>query len=126
MTAVMTSAIERYLAAVNSLDRTAYLACFSPEAVVLDPYGGRPSQGQEGLNKFFNGMERTWASFTMTAGRSYVSGNRVAFAWSVRATAKSGKTADFEGINVLTVGEDGLVTQLEGYWDMGAMIAQIK
>jgi hypothetical protein len=38
----------------------------------------------------------------------------------------SGKRADFAGINVFTVGEDGLISRLEGYWDYAAMVAQIR
>ena len=122
----MSSVISNYFAALSAMDRQTYLACFDENAEVLDPYGGRPLQGQVGLNKFMDGMERTWDIFSMVPGESYASGNRVAVNWSTTATAKSGKTAQFAGINVFTLTEEGLISRLEGYWDFKAMVAQIS
>lgn len=124
MTTIPT-AIEQYRQALNSLDRAAYHAAFTADAVVLDPYGGRPLEGTAGLDKFFNGLERTWAAFTMTYGQAYASGDRVAVNWQVEAEAKSGKGARFAGINVFTLAESGLISRLEGYWDARAMMAQL-
>ena len=126
MTDSIRSTSDNYFAAVSQLDQAAYLACFASDAVVHDPYGGRAWQGHEGLTKFFGGMERTWASFTMTPGESHVSGNRLATTWTAQGVSKNDKTAQFAGINVFTVNEDGLITQLEAYWDFKAMVAQIS
>ena len=125
-TMMMASTISSYFTALNQIDRRAYLACFSPEAVVQDPYGGRPLRGEKGLHKFMDGMERTWAAFEMTPGESFAASDRVAVGWQARAEAKSGKTAVFAGINVFTLDEDGLIAQLEAYWDFPAMVAQIS
>lgn len=126
----MASIIYEYFQALNTMDRAAYLACFTQDATVLDPYGGRPLQGREGLNKFMDGIERTWSEFTMTPGELFVVGDRVATSWTTKATAKSGKTAKFAGINVfslsLSLDEAGLISRLEGYWDFKAMLAQIS
>ena len=126
MTALIHSASNYYFAAVSSLDKAAYLACFSEDAIVHDLYGSRPWQGHEGLSKFFGGMERTWTSLIMTPGETYVSGNRLAATWTAHGISKSDKFAQFTGINVFTVNEDGLITQLEAYWDFKAMVAQIS
>jgi steroid Delta-isomerase len=121
-----TSPIDQYFDALNNIDREAYLACFSNDATVQDPYGGRAFQGQEGLNKWFNGLERTWGRFAMTPGKAYTAGNRVAVTWTAEATAKSGKEAAFDGVNLFTLTEDGRISSLEGYWDATAMMAQIS
>ncbi|MCA9935460.1 MAG: nuclear transport factor 2 family protein [Ardenticatenaceae bacterium] len=122
----MASILDNYFAALTAIDRDAYVACFAEDAVVLDPYGGRPFQGTTGLHKFMDGMERTWDSFQMTPGESYAAGDRTAVSWHCTATAKSGKIANFAGIDVFTLTEDGLISQLEGYWDFKAMLAQIS
>ena len=119
------SAIEQYRQALNSLDRAAYHAAFTAEAVVLDPYGGRPLEGSTGLDKFFSGLERTWVAFTMMYGEAYASGDRVAVNWQVEAEAKSGKRVIFAGINVFTLDQSGLISRLEGYWDARAMMSQL-
>lgn len=120
------STISNYFAALNGMNRAAYVACFTDDAEVLDPYGGRPLQGTAGLNKFMDGLERTWATFTMTTYEGYGAGDRFAVRWTASATAKSGKTAHFGGINLFTLNSDGLITRLEGYWDFKAMVAQIS
>lgn len=122
----MVSITDNYFAALNGIDRATYLACFTAEAELLDPYGARPFLGQAGLHKFMDGMERTWQSFQMTPGTAYAAGDRVAIPWTCTATAKSGKTAQFAGINLFTLTADGLISRLEGYWDFRAMVAQIS
>jgi steroid Delta-isomerase len=126
MKEMMISAFERYFSALNRLDRSAYLAAFTADAVVMDPYGGRPFEGHDGLNKFLNGMERTWGSFQMLPQEYFISGDRAAVKWQTEASAKSGKSASFAGINVFTINEEGLISRLEGYWDAAAMMAQIS
>lgn len=108
------------------MDRDDYLACFTDDATVRDPYGGRPLEGKEGLNKFIDGMERTWRVFHMEPRETFASGDRVATLWVAHATAKSGKTAEFSGINIFTLNEAGLIATLESYWDFEAMVAQIS
>jgi len=119
-------AVDNYFRALNNLDRQAYIACFAGDAVVRDPYGGRVLQGQDGLNKFIDGLQRTWARFQMTPKESFAAGDRIAVSWTATATAKSGKTAEFAGINIFTLGQDSLIHQLDGYWDIKAMAAQIS
>jgi steroid Delta-isomerase len=126
MKATMTTVIEQYRAALNGIDRAAYLACFSEDALLQDPYGGRPLEGVDGLNRFFKGMERAWQSFHMTFGEPYTGGNRVAVSWQVTAVAHSGKQVTFSGINLFTINDDGLISQLDGYWDAAAMMAQLS
>ena len=120
------SSVDRYFRALSDLDRDAYLESFSPDAVLRDPYGGPERQGTPGLNAFFDGMEKTWKSFEMTPEGAYRSGNRVAVPWTASGEAKNGKKAEFAGVNVFTLGEDGRIRQLDGYWDYKAMAAQLK
>lgn len=120
-------AVANYFDALNTLHREAYLACFVEDAVVQDPYGGPIYEGREGLNKFFDGMERTWSTFRMTPEKAYRGGHRYAVPWTVEATAKNGRTATFSGVNLFTLDEpDERISRLEGYWDFKGMLAQIR
>jgi hypothetical protein len=92
---------------------------------VHDPYGGRPFKGSDGLHRFMDNMERTWATFFMEPGDHFAAGDRIATAWKAQATTKAGKTAVFAGIDVFTFDEAGLICQLEAYWDVKAMLVQI-
>lgn len=122
----MISISERYFKVLNNLDREAYLSCFSEDAELRDPYGSRPFYGREGLEKWFTGMKRTWSEFSMKPAEYFPGGERVAVSWVAEATAQSGKTAKFSGINVFTIGESGLIDRLEGYWDAATMMSQIS
>lgn len=118
--------IHDYFTALSEIDRHAFLACFGQNATLHDPYGGRPLQGVDGLNRFMDGMQRTWDRFSMIPGIPHAAGDRIAVNWDAAAVSKSGKTAHFSGINVFTLNEEGLIDQLEGYWDIKAMLAQIS
>ena len=120
------SSVDRYFRAVSELDRDAYLDSFSRDAVLRDPYNGPEHRGQPGLNAFFDGLEKTWDSFEMVPEEAYRSGSRVAVPWKASGTAKSGKTADFAGVNVFSLDDDGRIERLEGYWDYEEMVAQLK
>ncbi len=121
----MVSTISEYFAALNNLDRARYLACFAEGAALSDPYGGPLLEGHAGLNKFFDGMERTWQSFDMQPTDAFAAADRVAVPWKAEAVALSGKQAHFAGVNVFTLDGDK-ISRLVGYWDFRAMVAQIK
>ncbi|UCG23737.1 MAG: nuclear transport factor 2 family protein [Chloroflexota bacterium] len=122
----MISISSRYFEALSNLDRGAYLNCFAADAELHDPYGGRPFAGRTGLEKWFTGMDRTWSEFAMRPGACFVSGDRIAVQWQAEGLARSGKRAEFAGVNVFTVDEDGLISRLEGYWDFAALLDQIQ
>ncbi len=118
--------VTAYFEALNAIDREAFLACFAEDAVAQDPYGAATFEGRDGLNKFFDGMERTWREFQMAPQAFYVSGDRVAAPWKTTAVAGNGKQATFEGVNVFTLDDSGKIRALEAYWDIKAMIGQIR
>ena len=122
----MIMACEKYFHALNNIDRQAFMACFTEDARVLDPYGARMVEGSDGLIRWFKGMEDTWSEFSIQPEEYYVSGDRCAVEWKVEATAKSGKDARFKGINIFAISEEGLISRLEAYWDAAEMMSQIS
>jgi ketosteroid isomerase-like protein len=126
MKAKMITACEKYFHALNKIDRQAFMACFTEEAQIFDPYGSRMVEGKPGLNRWFDGMEKTWSEFSIKPGEYYIAGERCAVEWAATATAQSGKQAQFKGIDVFTVSETGLISSLEAYWDAAEMMSQIS
>jgi hypothetical protein len=47
----MISASDSYFVALQKIDLDAYIACFSKDAEVHDPYGSRPFVKRSGLEK---------------------------------------------------------------------------
>ena len=126
MTIDLPTRVRDYFDALNGLDRSMFLSCFTEDAITRDPYGGPVYEGREGLNKFFDGVERTWASFEMTPKVAYKGGDRLAVPWETSAAAKNGREAMFSGVNVFMVADDGRIRELDAYWDFRAMLAQIR
>lgn len=126
MAAITISISDRYFRALSELDRDAYLGCFGGEAELRDPYGGELFIGREGLAKWFKGMEQTWQEFSIRPVYQTKSGDRLAVQWEATGRARSGKKAQFSGINIFTVDHEGLISHLEGYWDFRSMLAQIS
>ena len=120
----MTSHFDAYFQALKNRDIEAYLAYFTPDAKVHDPYGARPFLGTEGLHKFMDGFERTWASFNITPGQSFAAGDRVAVSWQTEAARKQGKTAVSAGSEWHTLAEDGRISHPEGLEECKRMAAQ--
>lgn len=118
--------VRNYFEALSRLDRDLYVACFTSEAHVRDPYGSAQYEGEAGLNDFFDGMERTWEEFNMTPRAAYEGGDRLAVPWTTVAVAKNGKQAEFSGVNVFSLADDGRIEALDGYWDFKGMLAQIR
>ena len=85
----MRDVVDRYFAAWNSLDPSAYRACFSEDAVVHDPYGATSLQGAAALLEFFCGIAKALQEVTVAVDDMYVAGNRVAVVFKARAWAKT-------------------------------------
>ena len=125
MTISLPTRVRDYFDALHEIDRKTFVACFTEDATTRDPYGGPVYEGREGLNKFFDGIEATWQSFEMMPQAAFKGGDRLAVPWQTTAVAKNGKRAEFSGVNVFTVAEDGRIRALDAYWDIRAMLAQI-
>ncbi len=122
----MISAIDQYFKALSQIDRNDFLSCFSADAELHDPYGGRPFVGSEGLSKWFDSFERTWTEFSIEAEESHSSGDGTAVKWAATGATHSAKRASFSGIDVFFLNENGLISRMDGYWDAPAMLAQIR
>lgn len=122
----MISATSNYFKALNEGNRDDFLSCFTADAALHDPFGGRPFEGSDGLNKWFDDFIITWKEFSIEVEETYNSGDRAAVKWAARGGAHSGKEANFSGIDVFVVDESGLISRMDGYWDTPSMLAQIR
>lgn len=118
--------IEQYLKALNTFSLDQYLSLFVPDSAVNDPYGTTELRGESGLRKFFATLIETWHYFEMRIDSVYPGGNdRLAIRWSVSATAKNTKTAEFNGISIFQFAGDK-ISRLDAYWHLGNMLSQIR
>jgi steroid delta-isomerase len=119
------TAARRYFAAVGQAERDDFVALFHPDVHFEDPVGSGVLQGHEGVARFHKGLARAWASLRMEAGAVHVRGRRAAVAWRAQGQSQTGKAIDFDGIDLLEVDDAGLITRVEGYWDLESVIARM-
>lgn len=122
----LTGLIEAFMHSLNRLDADAYVSMFTSDCVVNDPYATSKYEGESGLRQFFEGLLKTWHFFEMRADGLYQGGDdRMAVRWSVSATAKNRRTADFSGISIFVFAGDKIAS-LDAYWNLQAMLQQIR
>jgi limonene-1,2-epoxide hydrolase len=118
--------VDKYMKALSALDENAYVALFTDNAVVNDPYGIAEFLGEDGLKRFFKGMTDTWQYFEMRGDKFYPGdGNRLAVRWSVSATAKNSRTIEFSGISIFYFSENK-ISGLDAYWHFRGIMQQIR
>jgi steroid delta-isomerase len=119
-------AVNRYFAAWSSLDPVAYIACFSDDAVVHDPYGSTPRQGAKALREFFGGIAAALEEVRLEAEAVHVTANRAAVVFCGKAIGKNRKPVEVVGIDVFEFDDSGRIATLWAYWDSAAVLAKLR
>ena len=110
-------AIEKYGAALCSLDGTALADCFSSDGEWTEPVAPTVT-GPEAVRGLFEGMAQGFASLTLTPTKIYSTGpHDAAFTWVGQAVMKDGRSVDFHGIDVMACDAEGKLTRVQAYWD---------
>ena len=122
----MRDAVDRYFASWARLDPSAYVACFTEDAIVHDPYGSRPYQGTTALRTFFNEVVQALQEVTIEAEAVHVAANRAAVVFQGKAIGKNGKPVHVDGIDVFEFNDVGRITTLWAYWDSAALLAKLR
>jgi steroid delta-isomerase len=108
---------DRYCSAAGSGDVEGILACYAEGASVVDPYPAPPRVGTEAIRTMFEerfAMARPVAFLTQL---SVLAEDRVAFVFSIEAVTADRSTIAFEGIDIFTVDDEGLIREQIAYWD---------
>jgi steroid Delta-isomerase len=110
------AAVAAYGAAYAARDRAAFLAAFSPDAVQVDPYPAPANIGHEAIGGFFDNAMNMGPDLTLNVERTIVCGDTAAVDFNVRLTS-GGMRVGFSGVDVFTVNDAGLITNVMAYWD---------
>lgn len=116
------AASQRSIAAVEAGDREAWLALFTPDALVEDPIGvsmfdatGEGHRGIEAIGAFFD-MAIAPNQIRFAIERSHAAGNEVANVGAITTTLPDGSKAIVEGVFTYRVDDEGRITALRAYW----------
>jgi steroid Delta-isomerase len=110
------AAVNAYGAAYAARDRAGFLAAFSPDAVQVDPYPAPANVGHEAIGGFFDNAMNMGPDLTLNVERTIVCGDTAAVDFNVRLTS-GGMRVGFSGVDVFTVNDAGLITNVMAYWD---------
>lgn len=114
---------------VQSHDREGWLALMAPDVVVEDPIGeaitnpdGRGIRGKEALAAFYD-ANIAINNLTVTCEETFPSSspNEVAHILVLHSEFEGGFSSTVRGVFTYRLNDDGLITNLRGYWNMDAM-----
>lgn len=115
---------------VQSHDREGWLALMAPDVVVEDPIGpsitnpdGLGVRGKDALAAFYD-TNIAANTLTVTCEESFPSSspNEVAHILVLRSEFEGGFTSTVRGVFCYRVDDDGLITNLRGYWNLESMV----
>lgn len=116
------------LRAVQAQDKEAWIACFAPDALLEDPVGpsmfdesGQGHRGHDAIRAFYDKTIATLDRIEFHLERSHAGGDRCANVGRIVNTMPDGSTVTVTGVFVYRVGDDGLVTHLQAFWQMDQM-----
>lgn len=105
-----------YVTAVNSRDAQAIAEQFTPDAVQADPVSNPPNVGREAIAAFFAGGIAASDSWRFEAKAVHTCGDHVAIDFQIDVLT-AGQTMTIDGIEIFDVGDDGLFSAANAYWD---------
>jgi len=119
----------RSMEAVETGDRSGWLALFADDAVVEDPIGPSPfdtngtgHHGREAIAAFYDNVIAPNESVRFTIERSHAAGSEVANVGTISTTLPDGGgTVHTDLVATYRIGDDGRVVALRAYWSLDEM-----
>lgn len=114
---------------VQTHDREGWLALMADDIVIEDPIGeaitnpdGKGVRGKQAASAFYD-TNIAVNDLTVSCEETFPSSspNEVAHILSLHSKFEGGVTSTVRGVFCYRVNDDGLITNLRGYWNMDAM-----
>ncbi|MGW5381205.1 nuclear transport factor 2 family protein [Nocardia sp. NPDC003963] len=113
-TAQITAAVAEYVSRLGSGTAEEIGALYHGTATLEDPVGGDIRIGRDDIITFYSSLDSVARTAELLARR--VSGDSAAFHMRV-VTTMPDRTVTIEPIDVMTFGDDGLITGMRAYWN---------
>ena len=104
--------------AIGNRDVEAYLATFADGAVAHDPVNGPPLATTDERRAFMQGLLSNFSTINPAIDYMTPCGDHTAVKWTVKATTQSGDSVKIEGIDVYRHADDGLISEMWGYFEL--------
>jgi steroid delta-isomerase len=111
--------VDDYVRLVGTGTADEIVALYAADATVEDPVGSDVRRGHAAIKEFYVGLEGLKQETRLIAAR--VAGGEVAFHFEIK-TSVGEKTYTLAPFDVMTFGDDGLITTMRAYWGDGDMV----
>ena len=122
---VVAKTVKAYFAAIRAMDIPACVDTFASDAVTHDPVGSPPNEGRKKITEFFQNIMGAFREVGLTEDEVFIAGNGAAVKWTGSGVSQGGHKVHFEGIDVITLNEDGKIRTLHAYWNPAEMMSQL-
>jgi steroid delta-isomerase len=112
-TAQITAAVAEYVSRVATGTGKEIGALYDESATLEDPVGGEVRIGRADITTFYSALDSVTTTTELITLR--VSGDSAVFHMRV-VTTMPDRIVTIEPIDVMTFGEDGLITSMRAYW----------
>jgi steroid Delta-isomerase len=119
------AAVTEYFRSISTRDKSAWIALFDKSAVLHEPVGATPAEGREGLEQVWQVFTGPFATLELASDEVFYSGSGAAARWSAKASTANGTSAEFAGITVFEVDQDGRIQTVMSYWDPAAVLISL-
>src|ERR1039457_5939067 len=96
------------------------MALYTEDAVVQDPYPNPPHEGKEAVGGFWDGVLAMGTPVEFVPEKIVVTADRGVFAFAIRIDLGEGEgkvRLQVEGYDILTISDDGRISNQLAYWD---------
>ncbi len=108
--------VDSYCTAFSAGDLDGVIALYAPDAEQRDPANTPPNVGHDAIRTFYANAHAAADSLRIEALAVHSCGNQVAFDFKVTVSMGGGEMT-ISGIEVFTVDDDHLITDVAAYWD---------
>jgi steroid delta-isomerase len=109
----------RYVELVSAGKSDAIADLYAKDATLEDPIGAPQKRGREAIREFY--AASAGAAKLELTGPVRVCGREAAAPMQATLTGADGKRAFIDIIDVMSFGEDGLITSMRAYWSPDAI-----
>lgn len=121
---VVRTTAQAYIEVARSLDVDRYASLLAEDAVRYNPHGRL--QGRHAIR---DSAARRWSQFAsgeINIERLIVTGDAAAFSYTARLTTRDGRSASFDGIEMVEVNDAGQIVAVRIFYDLAAIEASLS
>ena len=111
------AAAESHVELFGAGDQQRWVKLFAPDATLVDPVPADPHHGHDAIGEFWDGIMAMADHVEVEQHALHVCGDQAALVYSLSLTNDEGAGMAFDGVELFTVDDDGLITEARAYWD---------